>query len=70
MSGAQLTDRARRQALKFGAELLTTRDVTGLTDAGSARLLTFGDGSTIAAHAVVLATGVSYRVLDAPGLPS
>ncbi|BCL15954.1 FAD-dependent oxidoreductase [Micromonospora sagamiensis] len=68
VSGAQLTDRARRQALKFGAELLTTRDVTGLTDAGSARLLTFGDGSTIAAHAVVLATGVSYRVLDAPGL--
>ncbi|MFI6231463.1 FAD-dependent oxidoreductase [Micromonospora echinospora] len=68
VSGAQLTDRARRQALKFGAELLTTREVTGLTEAGSARLLTFGDGSTIAAHAVVLATGVSYRVLDAPGL--
>ncbi|MEU4569069.1 FAD-dependent oxidoreductase [Micromonospora sp. NPDC023956] len=68
VSGAQLTDRARRQALKFGVELLTTREVTGLTDAGSARLLTFGDGSTIAAHAVVLATGVSYRVLDAPGL--
>jgi thioredoxin reductase (NADPH) len=68
VSGAQLTDRARRQALKFGAELLTTREVTGLTAAGSARVLTFGDGSTIAAHSVVLATGVSYRVLDAPGL--
>ncbi|SCL34724.1 thioredoxin reductase (NADPH) [Micromonospora pallida] len=68
VSGAQLTDRARRQALKFGAELLTTREVTGLTAAGSARVLTFGDGSTITAHSVVLATGVSYRVLDAPGL--
>ncbi|WP_431975988.1 FAD-dependent oxidoreductase [Micromonospora haikouensis] len=68
VSGAQLTDRARRQALKFGAELLSTREVVGLTEAGSARLLRFDDGSTIAAHAVVLATGVSYRMLDAPGL--
>lgn len=68
VSGAQLTDRARRQALKFGAELLSTREVVGLESAGTARLLHFGDGSTIAAHTVVLATGVSYRVLDAPGL--
>ncbi|RKN47962.1 response regulator [Micromonospora endolithica] len=68
VSGAQLTDRARRQALKFGAELLTTREVVGLADAGSARVLSFGDGSRIAAHTVVLATGVAYRVLDAPGL--
>ena len=30
VSGAQLTDRARRQAVRFGAEILTTRDVTGL----------------------------------------
>ena len=29
VSGAQLTDRARRQATKFGAELITTRDVVG-----------------------------------------
>ncbi|MFC3502593.1 FAD-dependent oxidoreductase [Micromonospora krabiensis] len=68
VSGAQLTDRARRQALKFGAELLSTREVTSLAEAGGARLLHFDDGSTIAAHTVVLATGVSYRVLDAPGL--
>ncbi|WP_446220424.1 NAD(P)/FAD-dependent oxidoreductase [Micromonospora sp. IBHARD004] len=68
VSGAQLTDRARRQATKFGAELLSTREVVGLSAAGSARLLRFDDGSEIAAHTVVLATGVSYRVLDAPGL--
>ena len=30
VSGAQLTDRARRQATKFGAEVLTTREVIGL----------------------------------------
>ncbi|MET8040872.1 FAD-dependent oxidoreductase [Micromonospora sp. NPDC005215] len=68
VSGAQLTDRARRQAVKFGAELLSAREVVGLSEAGGARLLRFGDGSEIAAHTVVLATGVSYRVLDAPGL--
>jgi thioredoxin reductase (NADPH) len=68
VSGAQLTDRARRQALKFGAEILSTREVVGLDAAGAARVLRFGDGSSIAAHTVVLATGVSYRVLTAPGL--
>jgi thioredoxin reductase (NADPH) len=68
VSGAQLTDRARRQALKFGAELLTTREVVGLDTAGSTRLLRFQDGTSIAAHTVVLATGVAYRILDAPGL--
>jgi thioredoxin reductase (NADPH) len=68
VSGAQLTERARRQALKFGAELLTTRDVVGLDVAGSARVVRFGDGSSIAAHTAVLATGVTYRRLDAPGL--
>ncbi|WP_433180822.1 FAD-dependent oxidoreductase [Actinoallomurus sp. CA-150999] len=68
VSGAQLTGRARRQALKFGAEVLTARDVVGLTVRGSARVITFGDGSEIATHAVVLATGVSYRALQAEGI--
>ena len=68
VSGAQLTDRARRQAVRFGAEILTTRDVTGLEARGPARLVSFGDGTEVAAHAVIIATGVSYRDLDAPGV--
>jgi thioredoxin reductase (NADPH) len=68
VSGAQLTERARRQATRFGAELLTTRDVVGLDVNGSARTVRFADGGTIDAHTVILATGVSYRQLDAPGL--
>jgi thioredoxin reductase (NADPH) len=67
VSGAQLTDRARRQALKFGAEVLTARDVQRLTARGSARVLEFSDGTEVAAHAVILATGVDYRVHPAPG---
>jgi thioredoxin reductase (NADPH) len=68
VSGAQLTDRARRQATKFGAEVLTTRDVVRLEVCGSARRVTFEDGTSIDAHTVILATGVSYRRLEAPGL--
>src|SRR5580693_695980 len=68
VSGAQLTDRARRQATKFGAEVLTTREVTGLQVRGSARRVTFADGTFLDAHAIILATGVSYRRLGAPGL--
>jgi thioredoxin reductase (NADPH) len=68
VSGAQLTSRARRQATKFGAEVLTTRQVTGLEVRGSARRVTFADGTVIDGHTVLLATGVSYRRLGAPGL--
>jgi thioredoxin reductase (NADPH) len=68
VSGSQLTDRARRQAAKFGAEVLTTRDVTGLEINGSARTVRFSDGSELSAHSVILATGVSYRQLTAPGV--
>ena len=68
VSGAQLTDRARRQAAKFGAEVLTARDVVGLEACGSARRVTFADGTFIDAHTVILATGVSYRQLEVPGL--
>jgi thioredoxin reductase (NADPH) len=68
VSGAQLTDRARRQASKFGAEILTTRDVTGLEVRGPARTVRFSDGTSVDAHTVILAMGVAYRRLAAPGL--
>jgi thioredoxin reductase (NADPH) len=68
VSGAQLTDRARRQAVKFGAELVTAREVVGIEANGSAHAVRLADGETIGAHSVILATGVSYRQLAAPGL--
>ncbi|GAA1818858.1 response regulator [Luedemannella flava] len=68
VSGDQLTDRARRQAAKFGAEVLAAREVTGLEVRGSARVVRFADGSEVAAHTVLLATGVAYRPLTAPGV--
>ncbi|GAA0799253.1 FAD-dependent oxidoreductase [Spirilliplanes yamanashiensis] len=68
VSGAQLTERARRQAGKFEAELLTTKDVVSLAARGPAKVITFADGSEISAHAVLLATGVAYRPLEAAGV--
>jgi thioredoxin reductase (NADPH) len=68
VSGAQLTERARRQAVKFGAELILARDVVGLDVHGPARTIRFADGDSVDAHTVILAMGVSYRQLAAPGV--
>jgi thioredoxin reductase (NADPH) len=67
ISGGQLAERARRQAAKFGVEVVTARDVVGLQPHGPKRVVRFGDGGGVAGHAVVLATGVSYRSLGARG---
>src|SRR5205823_2301819 len=58
VSGAQLTERARRQAGRFAAEVLTTRDVVGVEARGPARVVRFADGAELSAHTVILATGV------------
>ena len=63
VQGRQLADRARRQAEKFGAELITARTATGLEVNGSKRTIRFADGGSIDAHAVIVATGVDYRQL-------
>ncbi|HKA69366.1 MAG TPA: FAD-dependent oxidoreductase [Actinomycetes bacterium] len=68
VSGVQLTERARRQAMKFDAEVLSTRNVVGLSVHGGARVVGFDDGTELSAHAVIVATGVSYRPLLAPGV--
>jgi thioredoxin reductase (NADPH) len=68
VSGAQLTERARRQATKFDAEVLTACEVVGLTARGPGRVVRFADGTELSAHAVIVATGVSYRPLNAPGV--
>ncbi len=68
VSGDQLTDRARRQALRLGAELITARAAVGLEVQGPARRVIFDDGTSVLTKTVLLATGVSYRRLAADGL--
>jgi thioredoxin reductase (NADPH) len=67
ISGSQLAERARRQAVKFGAEMISARQVVAVETRGPARVVRFTDGTTIEAHTAILATGVAYRLLDASG---
>ncbi|HZQ32841.1 MAG TPA: FAD-dependent oxidoreductase [Mycobacterium sp.] len=67
LSGNQLAERARRQAERFGAELITARKAVALEANGSARTVRFDDGSSVDSRAVILATGVSYRQHPAAG---
>jgi thioredoxin reductase (NADPH) len=68
LSGGDLARRAVAQARRFGAELITPQEVTGLRLDGPYKHLMLVDGSEIAAHAVLVASGVSYRKLAAPGV--
>jgi thioredoxin reductase (NADPH) len=67
LSGSQLAERARRQAEKFEAELITAAEVTAIEIDGSARTVHLSDGRAIGARAVILAMGVEYRQLTAEG---
>ncbi len=68
LSGADLTHRAVAQARRFGAEMVLARDVVGLDARGPVRAVRFADGTELETRAVIVATGVSYRLVDGPGL--
>jgi thioredoxin reductase (NADPH) len=68
LSGAELTHRAVAQARRFGAEMVLARDVAGFEVRDPVRAVCFADGSAIEARAVLVATGVSYQMMAAPGL--
>ncbi|MBX5487940.1 MAG: FAD-dependent oxidoreductase [Mycolicibacterium hassiacum] len=67
VAGSQLAERARRQAEKFDAELITAAEVVGLDVDGAARTVHLSDGRSIGTRAVILAMGVAYRELPADG---
>ena len=68
LSGAELAQRARDQAVRFEVEILTASQCSSVEPRGDGRVVRFADGSEVTAHAVVLATGVSYTRLTAPGV--
>lgn len=67
LSGMDLARRATVQATRFGAEFLTQR-ATGIRTEGQYHFIQLADGHEIACHCALIATGVDYRRLDAPGL--
>ncbi|HSU36207.1 MAG TPA: FAD-dependent oxidoreductase [Propionibacteriaceae bacterium] len=68
ISGGELAQRAWQQATLLGADFVFTNRVTALTSNDGEHVLTLEDGSQVAARAVILATGVTYRRLDIPEL--
>ncbi len=67
VSGSELAQRARDQAVGFDVEVLSAAEVTAVAPHGDGRAVSFADGTEVTAHAVVLATGVSWTRLPARG---
>jgi thioredoxin reductase (NADPH) len=68
LSGGDLARRATTQAQRFGAELLTVQQVTRIEQRGPSKVVHLAGGEELGAAAVIVATGVDYRLLDAPGV--
>lgn len=68
LSGSDLAQRATAQAKRLGAEILTAQDVTGVRVEGPYRFITLSDGTELGCRALVIATGVSVRKLNVPGI--
>src|SRR5213079_1913630 len=61
ISGLDLTARAYAQAQKFGAEVMIANGATKLVCGRQPYAVQIGDGTSIAARAIVIATGAAYR---------
>ncbi len=68
LSGGDLARRAVVQAQRFGVEILAPQEVTNVRTEGSYRILKLADGGELSCHALMIATGVQWRRLDAPGI--
>src|SRR5205807_4609433 len=68
VSGSELATRAAAQARRFGAEILLARDLIGISSDGVGYLSTLSDGTVIQGRALLVATGVEWRRLDASGI--
>jgi thioredoxin reductase (NADPH) len=68
LSGGDLARRAVVQAQRFGVEILSPQEAVSVRTEGSYRIIKLADGSEISCHALLVASGVQWRRLAAPGL--
>lgn len=68
LSGADLARRAVTQAARFGVEILAPQDASTLRLEEPYRVLGLASGAEVTCHALLVATGVSYRKLEVPGI--
>jgi thioredoxin reductase (NADPH) len=68
LSGNDLARRAVVQAQRFGVEILSPQEAVAARTEGSYRIIKLADGSEISCHALMIASGVQWRRLEAPGI--
>jgi len=68
LSGGDLARRAVVQAQRFGVEILSPQEAVGIRTEGPYRIIKLVDGNEISCHALMIATGVQWRRLEAPGI--
>ncbi len=68
LSGNDLARRAVVQAQRFGVEILSPQEVVGVRTEGSYRIIKLADGNEISCHTLMIASGVQWRRLEAPGI--
>jgi len=68
LSGGDLARRAVVQAQRFGVEILSPQEAVGVRTEGSYRIIKLADGSELSCHTLMIATGVQWRRLEAPGI--
>ena len=68
LSGNDLARRAVVQAQRFGVEILSPQEAVGVRTEGSYRIIKLADGNEISCHALMIASGVQWRRLEAPGI--
>ena len=68
LSGGDLARRAVVQAKRFGVEILSPQEVVSARIEGPYRILKLADDSELSCHALMIATGVQWRRLEAPGV--
>jgi thioredoxin reductase (NADPH) len=66
ISGADLAERSRLQATKFGARIIAPCRAVGLTERDGYHVVALDSGDELIARTIILATGVQYRRLPVP----
>lgn len=68
ISGSDLAKRATDQSIRLGCEILTSLEVTNVRIEEPYKIVTLNNGQELTCKALLIATGVSLRELDAPGI--
>jgi thioredoxin reductase (NADPH) len=67
VSGGEFAERVIQQAKRYGVELLSAQNVVGVSSDGADHFVETETGQQHRCHAVLLATGSTYKRLNVPG---